>query len=255
MPQTERGVTRVGRGHIEVKSQNAADAATPHWEHSLPKSYADFTVDPFTVGALCPDQEALPQLGDPKLLPSVQHGVAESLIPVTGDRITSQTVYFDAGWTEAAPFVVARRGVVDRLRTAAATLPANYGLCVLDAWRPLSLQAALHAQAPAGFKCAPNDDPALPPPHLSGGAVDITLTWDGQPLALGTEFDVYGDDAWTAAFEETPGLIRELRRLLFWSMRGAGFVVLDCEWYHFEHGTPRWAALTGEDAVYAAVAP
>ena len=256
MPQTERSVSRRGRGLIQLQSDTAAaDPASAHWEHSLPKSYADFTVDPFTLGVLCPEQAPIPALDDPKVLPSVVEAVAESLIPVTGERITAQTVYFDAGWTEAAPFIVARRGVVERLREAAATLPEHFGLCVLDAWRPLSLQAALHADAPRGFKCAPNDDPNLPPPHLSGGAVDITLTWNGQPLSLGTEFDAYRDDAWTLAFEETPGLIRELRRLLYWTMQRAGFIVLDCEWYHFEHGTPRWAALSGDDAIYAAVAP
>jgi D-alanyl-D-alanine dipeptidase len=35
-------------------------------------------------------------------------------------------------------------------------------------------------------------------------------------------------------------------------MRSGGFVVLHCEWWHFEFGTRRWAAITGNAPRYGA---
>jgi hypothetical protein len=40
--------------------------------------------------------------------------------------------------------------------------------------------------------------------------------------------------------------------LLYWAMRDQGFIVIDCEWWHFEIGTRRWAALTGRTPWYGA---
>ena len=85
--------------------------------------------------------------------------------------------------------------------------------------------------------------------------MDVTLTWKGRPLALGTPFDDFSDAAAADALEASPCSERELRRLLYWTMRAEGFVVVDCEWWHFEHGTRRWAALTGHSPKYGAAHP
>ncbi|WP_281370752.1 M15 family metallopeptidase, partial [Nocardioides stalactiti] len=103
-----------------------------------------------------------------------------------------------------------------------------------------------------GFVSAPSADPATPPPHLTGGTVDITLAFDGSPLALGTDFDEFVPAAHADALEHEPGLARDLRRLLWSAMTGAGFVVLTQEWWHFESGTRRWAAVTGGKPRYGA---
>lgn len=43
------------------------------------------------------------------------------------------------------------------------------------------------------FWAAPSPDPATPPPHSTGGAVDLTLaTTSGEPLDLGGEIDAIG---------------------------------------------------------------
>ena len=148
--------------------------------------------------------------------------------------------------------------MIRRLALAAATLPSGYGLAVFDAWRPLVLQQALYEAAyadptlPPGFVSEPSTDPATPPPHLTGGTLDVTLTHRGAALALGTDFDDFTAAAHTAFFEKTPGSVREHRRLLYWAMATAGFVVIDCEWWHFEYGTRRWAALTGSTPLFGA---
>ena len=104
----------------------------------------------------------------------------------------------------------------------------------------------------------PDPDPATPPAHLTGATVDLTLSFDGVPLALGTGFDDFTAAAHADHFESnaaTPTaigaeaerrlVIRDLRRLLVAAMAAEGFVVLHCEWWHFEHGTRYWAAVTG----------
>ncbi len=194
----------------------------------------------------------LPRVGTSPL------GAHESLVQVTHSRIVTLETYRNDGWRGAHPGCFVREGVLDRLETAARLLPSKYGLAVFDAWRPMQLQRDLFQEAyldpklPEGFVELPSDDPATPPPHLTGGAVDVTLTLNGHTLYLGTDFDAFTPDAHTAAFEDTPGWVRETRRILFWTMKEAGFVVAANEWWHFEYGTRRWAGICGTEPLYSA---
>jgi D-alanyl-D-alanine dipeptidase len=49
---------------------------------------------------------------------------------------------------------------------------------------------------------------------VSGGTVDLTLSYRGTPLALGTSFDNFDQYAAITAFEEADSIVRRLRRLL-----------------------------------------
>jgi D-alanyl-D-alanine dipeptidase len=208
-----------------------------------------------------PVAEPLPALVAPTLMPPVLHPADEPLMPVEHPRLATYGNYAAAGWTHAYPTTLLRRAVFDRLVAAAESLPAPWGIGVFDGWRPLSLQIELFQAAycdpsvPPGFVAEPSTEPTEPPPHLTGGTVDCTLTYDGIALALGCGFDDFTARAHTDALENEPGVDRDLRRLLYWTMHSAGFVVLDCEWWHFEYGTRRWAALTCNDPLYGAVEP
>jgi len=200
-------------------------------------------------------QDPLPSLQDP-VYPPVTSPVSEELVPLAHRRIRVLSNYWHAGWDAALPTTWLRAEAFDRLSRAAERLPDRLGLAIFDAWRPLALQAELYDAAyhepglPAGFVAEPIPDPQTPPPHLTGGTVDLTLTLDGTPLALGTGFDDFTSAAFADSLETVPGASRELRRLLYGAMRGAGFVVLHCEWWHFEFGTRRWAAITGNEPKY-----
>lgn len=154
-----------------------------------------------------------------------------------------------------------RAAVADRLARAEAALPAGYKIAVFDAWRPLALQQALYDDAhtnpdlPEGFVALPSTDPAFPPPHLTGGAVDVTLTWQGQPLALGTVFDDFTTAAHTASLETAPGRARGLRRLLHWALANHSFVNHPQEWWHWEWGTAAWAATVPHRPLYGPAEP
>jgi D-alanyl-D-alanine dipeptidase len=227
--------------------------------------YRGLLADPRRVGVPQVRAAPLPGLGDPDTLPPYPvrpAGDGEPMRRLDGiERVVVLPAYRRSGWAGASERLYARSGVLDRLVAAAAALPQGFGIAVLDSWRPLELQRELYEDAyghgshlPPGFVSPPSADPAAPPPHLTGGALDVTLAWQGTPLALGTAFDEFGDGAHAAAFERVPGRVRELRRLLFWTMRAREFVVLRYEWWHYEYGTRLWAALTGGQPRYRATA-
>ena len=183
----------------------------------------------------------------------------ESLTPIEHRRVRLLSAYWHAEWVHAVSTSALRETVVNRLYKAVDALPHHFGLAVFDAWRPLALQREIYEAAyadpdlPPGFVARPSDDPSRPPPHVSGGAVDLTLTFDNAALALGSSFDAFIPEANLLAFEEVHGPERSLRRLLYWTMIEQGFVGILSEWWHFEYGTARWAASRGSTGMYGPV--
>lgn len=183
----------------------------------------------------------------------------ESLVHIRHRNIRILSNYWHAGWARSFPEMQLRSGAADALYKVADSLPERFGLAVFDAYRPLELQAELYEAAyadpalPPGFVAEPLENIATPPPHSTGGTVDLTLTVDGTPLSIGTDFDDFSDLANTRAFEDRPGHDRDLRRLLYWHMRAGGFIVLHCEWWHFEYGTRRWGAIRNKQPFYGRV--
>lgn len=210
---------------------------------------------------------AMPDLEGELVLLQQAHGAPtrqdEPLVALVGDRITLLNSYLRAGWPHATTQQWLRAQTLDRLRDAAEALPDEFGLAVFDGWRPLELQQELFdANEDPGVDsevwtmvAPPSADPATPPPHLTGGTVDLTLTWRGQPLALGTDFDDTTPQAELDAYEHTPGAVQALRRLLFHTLRDAGFIALKEEWWHYEYGTRLWSGITGAPTMYGPAAP
>ncbi|PSB38949.1 D-alanyl-D-alanine dipeptidase [Aphanothece cf. minutissima CCALA 015] len=188
----------------------------------------------------------------------------------------------------ASPFRL-RRGVIERLERAQVRLRQHrpqWRLAIFDAWRPLAVQAFMvrHAfraacrergldpeafglpqQAVAAevdrFWAPPSADPATPPPHSTGAAVDLTLAEaSGRPLAMGGEIDAIGAISEPEHYAEAaPGSEaadwHERRRLLAAVMEESGFAQHPNEWWHFSHGDQLWAWRRGEpQALYGAVA-
>jgi D-alanyl-D-alanine dipeptidase len=199
--------------------------------------------------------------------------VDEPLVRVAdvGRTVRDDPQYHRRGLPGALPGGWLREGVARRLACAAAALPDGLTLVVWDGYRPIATQAALydaylgeltmvHPQWPAGaleaaaarYVTPPSRSPQAPPPHLTGGAVDLTLgDGDGRPLDLGTGFDAFVPEAGARAMEELPGPVRDLRRLLFWVMAEQGFTAYAEEWWHFDLGDQFWGLATGRPARYA----
>jgi D-alanyl-D-alanine dipeptidase len=168
-------------------------------------------------------------------------------------------VYHRCGYPDALPDVRLRpeaaRGVEVAARAAA---QAGHGLLLWDGWRPLSLQQALHRQyrdelartsglsgaaleeLVARFVTDP-DRREPPPPHTTGGAIDLTLCdrATGAPRDMGGEFDELTERSEPAHYDGAtdPAELEyaALRETLRAAMAKAGFVRLPSEWWHFEY--------------------
>ena len=259
-------------GQPTVGSNPTLSAGAMHKEERLrvcipksaPGTYSKLLTIPDELTLPVPDgTRPLPALSEPLSQPLVLHGASrdhEPLVLLDDPRVATLSAYHHAGYREASTRMYLRSGVAQRLCRAAASLPDGFGLAVLDAWRPLNLQqklfeTAVENQLDAGFVAEPSPDPATPPPHLTGAALDVTLTWEGVALRLGSDFDDFTTCTITTAFEAAPGPVRELRRLLYWALHEQGFIVLEHEWWHFEYGTRRWAAINSTATLYGPAVP
>jgi D-alanyl-D-alanine dipeptidase len=211
-------------------------------------------------------------------LPIVEGG--EPLVPITPDpaaNLDVRPMYALAGVPGASMATMVRVGVAARLRAAAADLATSGAvLVVFDGYRPLAVQRYLYITfavelrtrhphlARAEFDdllhryvASPNVDPTCPPPHRTGGAVDVFLaTTSGESLPMGTEPDEAVPESATRAFESLPAsAFAENRRLLFHAMQRAGFANYYGEWWHYDFGNQRWANLSGAPAAVYGIAP
>lgn len=198
--------------------------------------------------------------------------VDEPLVPVAdiGPRVFDVPRYHRDGLPGALARNWIREGVAERLARVAASLPDGLSLVVWDGYRPYETQAALFGgyvdelalvhpdwpadaieDAAARYVTPPSRSQVAPAPHLTGGAVDLTLgDGDGRPLDLGTDFDAFVPEAGARALEDTPGAARDHRRLLFWAMAAEGFTAYVEEWWHYDHGDQFWGLVTGRPARY-----
>ena len=164
---------------------------------------------------------------------------------------------------------VLRKGAADRLALAARALPPGYRLLVLDAHRTVAEQDALFEDAERQFSrqypekggaeilelvekyvSVPSSDPRTPPPHTTGGAIDITILGPNGPLDMGPD----GHQAEAATFFYSgriwPPGVHENRRLLYTVMVEAGFTNYPLEWWHYDYGDQFWGHLSKRDAIY-----
>ena len=147
-----------------------------------------------------------------------------------------------------------RRSVVHRINCARALLRPPFDLVILDAYRTLDEQRVLldhySLGGPTGRFVASVEPDAIRPPHTTGGAVDLTLSWNGKPLGLGTDFDAFIDAAQLHAFEHVEGTIRQLRRILAGCLLQSGFATYEIEWWHWSFGDDVWAYANGVPALF-----
>lgn len=168
-----------------------------------------------------------------------------------------------------------RRAVVERLLNAQAVLTAErpgWRFHVLDALRPLAVQAFMveftdrqlqrdepHLDAAARaervrlFWAMPDADPANPPPHSTGAALDVTLMDEaGHEVDMGSPFDEPTERSYPQHFasarDEAGQHAHAHRELLFRLLSAAGFRRHPREWWHFSFGDQAWAADTGAPA-------
>ncbi len=166
-------------------------------------------------------------------------------------------IYGQMGFVHLPPTLMLRSALLDRLNNAQSMLPAGLSFVILDGWRTRRFQQELaeHYMAISGsvlddlFVSDPDDD-LVAPPHVTGGAVDLTLEYAGQPLGLGTDFDAFENRSELDWFDrldddhlsEEERLCKRLRRCMAASLISCGFAHYPQEWWHWSFGDQWWAA-------------
>ncbi|MCM0623223.1 M15 family metallopeptidase [Lysinibacillus sp. OL1_EC] len=203
----------------------------------------------------------------------------EPLIQLTGahPRIFMEPIYYQQQISNSLRVIYVREGVYERLQQALTLLPQEYCLLLYDGYRPFQVQQHLFShfsqqlakrmpqltsqeivQATKKYVAFPSKDVAHLAPHLTGGAIDVTLAdVHGKALDLGTAFDEMNEKSATRYFEqqthENP-LACQHRRLLYNCMTLAGFTNYEEEWWHYDYGNVAWARrVQAQVAHYGAV--
>jgi D-alanyl-D-alanine dipeptidase len=163
----------------------------------------------------------------------------------------------------AGAFAHLRRGVLDRLLEAQASLPAGwFRLLFVEGYRLPALQlsyfqeyaALLHSEHPqwsADQVRSAASRYVSPPeiePHSAGAAVDVTLAdTDGHELDLGTAVNASPEESAGACYTQADNIdeaARFHRRILSSALASAGLVNYPTEWWHWSYGDRYWALVT-----------
>lgn len=198
----------------------------------------------------------------------------EPLVPIPPATVLLTTphpyVALGAPYGGADPWRL-RAGVVAALVVAQTSLAATHPgwrLKLFDAWRPNAVQhfmvqrefrqlsgglapedvaelerTALWEQA-YRIWAIPSDDPATPPPHSTGAALDLTVTdAAGREIHMGSPIDENSERSSPDYFKGRDPVAHANRLLLLRVMRTAGFTRHPEEWWHFSLGDQMWAWL------------
>ena len=200
-------------------------------------------------------------------------------------RMAAKPIYFEQKLFGALPGVFVRAEVLEKLKIAAASLPEGYSLLITDGYRTRLTQQHLYVRTyekilrdkradfwserkitrkldrlVLEYVADPQGQDEETPPHLTGGAVDLTLLFRGQAVAMGTELDQPSPLSSASAFSEPRNALqREYqgnRIILIRAMKEAGFANDPAEWWHWEYGTRLWIrdqGLVGKILPYEAI--
>jgi len=168
-----------------------------------------------------------------------------------------------------------RKTVAEMLCRASRSLPKGYRLAVIEGWRPRYIQRRMYLSIWKRFQerhpdwsdlqlkrvvnryTAPADSPKVPPPHSTGGALDVVLAADdGSPLDMRSPFewhDPHGFPLYAKGLSE-PALRH--RRIMAEALETAGLTNYPSEFWHWSYGDQGWAYRTAAPhAIYGPTEP
>ncbi len=200
------------------------------------------------------------------------------LVPVSeaSEKIHIYPYYFLNGLPGAENECYLRKEVLEKLLEASQLLPEGISFVILDGWRSYETQRAIYDQTKRdleneGFTgmeleqelykyvATPTKDITNPSPHLSGGAVDLTIADQQGWLPMGSEFDEFHERSQLDWFEKKADLSSEEteflnnRRVLKNVMLKVGFISNAEEWWHFEYATKAWAQKKGKQEYFKGI--
>lgn len=181
--------------------------------------------------------------------------------PIVDMRVHCPAVILRPG---CLPFL--RETVANKVNQVQERLPEGHILTIGTCMRTLEMQRGIrenvtkdmaekHPEWPAATLArmlnrmvAPPDD-ISPPPHTTGGALDVGIQGpDGEPLDFGS-----GDNFWATAptyAGKLSEVARSNRLMLIEAMESTGLTNYVGEWWHWSYGDQGWALRVGSPVAY-----
>ena len=167
-----------------------------------------------------------------------------------------------------------RQTAAEMLRVATTLMPSGYRIAIVEGWRAPHIQRRMYMAVWDRFK---EQNPAwsdvqlrrvvnrftapigtrVPPPHSTGGAMDVFLVDDlGKPYDMRTPYEPHDPAGFSL---DAPGLTDKARRhreILSSAMIRAGITNYPSEFWHYSYGDQGWAYRGGHPAaIYGAISP
>ncbi len=208
------------------------------------------------------------------LIPIYENG--EKLEVLDPQEFLCEPIYYNSGYAVSSEIKL-RAGLVQRLRKVQQELlrVKNCRLKIFDGFRPLLLQETMYNLTYEKLKkenpklpsvelqdlthryfAFPDRNPLSPPPHNTGGAVDLTIVdIENIELPMGTDFDDFSLKAQTNYYsqdgrkEKNAQLYDDNRMLLKSVMEKFDFRNYPEEWWHFTYGNQEWLETGGKGKV------
>jgi len=169
---------------------------------------------------------------------------------------------------------LARRSLAAKLCQAAANLPAGFKLAVLECWRPQHIQKRMHLGVRRRLRARYPDwsdtklvrmantlsaplNPRVPPPHSTGGAVDLWLCDpDGNHLDASSPYEILDPRGYRFDAEGLTSEARRHRQIVWNALTPAGLTNYPSEYWHWSYGDQGWAYRGGHpNAIYGPITP
>jgi D-alanyl-D-alanine dipeptidase len=206
-------------------------------------------------------------------IPIVECGEPLTSIPLEQFAVESPHPYEKLGapYGKASPYYL-RQSVLKALLNAQADLQhqhPGWRIQIFDAYRPVAVQQfmvdytfteVLQAKGLSlaeseqqqlalweevyQFWAVPSPNPATPPPHSTGAAVDVTLVdATGKAVDMGSAIDEISTRSHPNYYTNQPNQpYHTHRQILHDVMHSAGFLRHPNEWWHFSLGDQLWVA-------------
>jgi D-alanyl-D-alanine dipeptidase len=208
----------------------------------------------------------------------------EPLLPIPLEHFAAQTPHayqkLHAPYGKLSPYYL-RESVLQNLIQAQNQLQQthpNWRILIFDAYRPVGVQQFMVDytfaelvnnqninldqlnqteitelwQQVYQFWAKPSLDPATPPPHSTGAAIDVTLVDEnGNLVNMGSAIDEISPVSFPDYFANSNDFPEKQyhvdRQLLNEVMRSANFQRHPNEWWHFSYGDQMWAWLSQQE--------
>lgn len=168
-----------------------------------------------------------------------------------------------------------RRTVAEKLCQAAHALPKALRFAIVEGWRGPHIQRRMYLRTWNFFKerhpdwtetqlkrtvnrfTAPANHPKVPPPHSTGGALDLILADEsGRPMELHSPYETFDPRAYPMFAKGLTEEAIENRRILREALASVGITNYPSEYWHYSYGDQGWAYRGGHPhAIYGPVTP